>query len=252
MKKSLAIIVCLFFTARLFAQDCMQYMYMQKNKTIEMTATNNKGEVSFKSVTKVSDVNTTGGVTTANVVSEGYDKNGKLMNTSNITYKCDGGVMMMDMSFNMPQQSQQNTKMEMKMTNKGYMEYPSGIQVGDHLKDATTQMETTMNNGMTALTTVQITDRNVVSKESVTTPAGTWDCFKITYKTTSSTTLKGGASADTVNNAMSAMDKLRAKFGKLGPKMPSNTSETTLWYAPNFGMVKFQGKTFQMELTAIR
>lgn len=231
----------------------MQYMYMQKNKTIEMTATNSKGEVSFKSVTKVSDVNTSGGVTTADVVSEGYDKNGKLMNTSNITYKCDGGVMMMDMSFNMPQQSQQNTKMDVKMVNKGYMEYPSGIQVGDHLKDATTQMEMTMNNGMTALTTVQITDRNVVSKESVTTPAGTWDCFKITYKTTSSTTLKGNSpSADTINNAMSAMDKIRAKLGKFGPKTPSNSSETTVWYAPNFGMVKFQGKTFQMELTAIK
>ncbi len=253
MKKTVTLIACFFIAAQLFAQDCMQYMYMQKNKTIEMTATNNKGEVAFKSVTKVSDVNTTGGVTTANVVSEAYDKNGKLMSSSNVTYKCDGGVMMMDMNLNAPQASQQNTKMQMKMVNNGYMEYPSGMQVGDHLKDANTQMETTMNNGMTAVTTVQVTDRNVVSKESVTTTAGTWDCFKITYKTTSATTLKGsGPSADTINNAMSAMEKMRAKFGKLAPKMPSNTSETTMWYAPNFGMVKFQGKTFEMELTAIK
>ncbi len=252
MKKSVAFIVCFFIAAQLFAQDCMQYMYMKKNRTIEMTATNNKGEVAFKSVTKVSDVNTSGGVTTANVVSEAYDKNGKLMSSSNVTYKCDGGVMMMDMNLNVPQASQQNTKMEMKMVNNSYMEYPSSMHVGDHLKDASTQMETTMNNGMTAITTVQVTDRNIVSKESVTTPAGTWDCFKITYKTTSATTLKGGANADTVNNAMSQMDKIRAKFGKLAPKMPSNTSETTMWYAPNFGMVKTQGKSFQMELTAIK
>ena len=251
MKKLVSIIACFTIASQLLAQDCTKYMYMQKNKTIEMTAHKDNGDVMFKSVTKVSDVNTENGVTTANVVSEGYDKEGKLMNSSNITYKCDGGVMMMDMSFNSPQQSQQNTKMDIKMINKGYMEYPAGMQVGDHLKDATTQMQSTMNNGMTAVTTIQVTDRIVAGKETVTTTAGTWDCFKITYKTTSSTSFKG-ANGDTVNNAMSAMDKLRAKLGKLGPKMPSNTSETTVWYAPNFGMVKFQGKNFVMELTAIR
>jgi len=251
MKKNLFFIAGLLVTTQLIAQDCTHYMYMQKNKTIEMTAFNDKGDATNKSVTKVSDVNTANGITTANVVVEAYDKNGKLMNSSNVTYKCDGGVMMMDMSFNSPQQSQQNTKIDFKITNKTYMEYPAGMQVGDHLKDATTQMESTMNNGMNSVTTIKITDRTVVGKETVTTPAGSWDCFKITYKTNSSTTFKG-ANADTVNSAMSAMDKIRAKLGKLGPKMPSNTSESTVWYAPYFGMVKFQGKSYMMELTAIK
>jgi hypothetical protein len=253
MKKLIFLIACFLMTARLFAQDCTQYMYMQKNKTIEMTAFNNKGDVTFKSVTKVSDVGTSNGVTTANVVSEAYDKNGKLEGTSNVAYKCDGGVMMMDMNMNMniPQASQQNTKIDLKVINKTYMEYPAGMQVGDHLKDATTQMEATMSNGMTTVTTTQVTDRTVVGKEKVTTTAGSWDCFKITSKTTSSTAFKG-AHADTLNSAMSAMDKLRAKFGKLAPKMPSNSTENTMWYVPGFGMVKYQGKTFIMELTALR
>ncbi len=254
--KKFVLISAIFLTAsRLLAQDCLQYMYMQKNKTIEMTAFNDKKDMTFKSVTKVSDVTTENGVTTANVVSEAYDKNGKLVSSSNVVYKCDGGVMMMDMSFNAQQQSQQssqqNTKINFKVINKSYMEYPNSMQVGDHLKDATSQMEMDMSNGMTGVTTVQITDRMVVGKENVTTPAGSWDCFKITYKTTSSTTFKG-AHADTINSAMSAMDKIRAKLGKLGPKMPSNTSESTVWYAPNFGMVKVQSKTFTMELTGLK
>jgi hypothetical protein len=255
MKKFTLTFAVFLITFRLLAQDCLQYMYMQKNKTIEMTAFNDKKDITFKSVTKVSDVTTENGVTTANVVSEAYDKNGKLINSSNAVYKCDGGVMMMDMSFNAPQQSQQssqqNTKVNFKVINKSYMEYPNSMQVGDHLKDATSQMEMDMNNGMTGITTVQITDRMVVGKENVTTPAGSWDCFKITYKTTSSTTLKG-AHADTINSAMSAMDKIRAKLGKLGPKMPSNNSESTIWYAPGFGMVKIQGKSFTMELTSLK
>jgi len=131
------------------------------------------------------------------------------------------------------------------------MEYPSSMQVGDHLKDASTQMEMDMNNGMTTVTTVQVTDRMIVAKENVTTPGGSWDCYKMTYKTTSSTAFKG-AHADTINSAMSAMDKLRAKFGKFAPKMPSNTSETTIWFAPGFGMVKMQSKNFMMEITGIK
>ncbi len=256
MKKFVFSIACFIITVQLLAQDCLQYMYMQKNKTIEMTAFNNKKEVTFKSVTKVTDVNTANGVTTANVAAEAYDKNGKLVNSSTAVYKCDGGVMMMDMSLNSQQQqaqqqSQQNTKVTFKVLNKSFMEYPNGMQVGDHLKDATSQIEMDMNNGMTGVTTIQITDRIVAGKENVTTSAGSWECFKITYKTTSSTTLKG-AHADTINSAMSAMDKLRAKLGKFGPKMPSNTSESTVWYAPGFGMVKVQGKTFVMELTGLK
>ena len=251
MKKLITLIACFLIASRILAQDCTQYVYLQKNKTIEMTASNDKGDMTFKSVTKVADVNTENGVTTANVVAESYDKNGKLLGSSNITYKCNGGVMMMDMSFNSPQQAQQSPKMNFKVLNKSYMEYPAGLQVGDHLKDATTQMEFDMNNGMTGVTTIHVTDRLVAGKETVTTPAGTWDCFKITYKTASSTSFKG-ANADTVNSAMSAMDKIRAKLGKFGPKAPSNTSESTVWYAPNFGMVKIKGKSFVMELTAIR
>jgi len=253
MKKFVFLVACFLIAVRLFAQDCTQYMYMQKNKTIEMTSFNNKGEANFKSVTKVSDVNTSNGVTTANVVSETYDKNGKLLGTSNVAYKCDGGVMMMDMNMNMSaaQTSQQNTKIDFKIINKGFTEYPAGMKVGDHLKDATSQMESTMSNGMTVVTTIQITDRIVAAKETVTTTAGSWDCFKITSKTTSSTTFKG-AHADTINSAMSTIDKLKAKFAKLGPKMSSNSSENTIWYVPGFGMVKYQGKTFVMELTAIK
>jgi len=251
MKKIILLSACLIVASRLLAQDCTHYMYMQKNKTIEMTSTNDKGDITYKSVTKVSDVNTENGVTTANVVSETYDKNGKLLGSTNVTYKCDGGVMMMDMNYNSPQQSQQNPKMSFKVINKTYMEYPAGMQVGDHLKDATTQMESTMNNGMTGVTTIQTTDRMVVAKETVTTPAGSWECFKITYKTTSSMAFKG-ANADTLNSAMSAMDKMRAKLGNLGPKVPANTTESTVWYAPDFGMIKYQGRNFTVELTAIR
>jgi len=253
MKKVVCIIAGLLIAARLFAQDCTHYLYMQKNKTIEMTFYTNKGDARFKSVSTVSDVKTDNGITTATVVSQGYDKNGKALGGQNtVRYKCDGKTIMMEMNFDIPQQqSDKSVKMDVKVDG-GFTEFPADMKVGDHLKDATTQMQMGANGNTTATTTVKITNRIVAGQENVTTPAGTWNCFKITYNTTSSTTL-GGANAaqmDTVNNAL---NKLKAKFGKL-IKTPSssNSSESTIWFAPGVGMIKSQTKGGTIELTAIK
>src|SRR5271155_6139265 len=97
MKKLFLTACCFLIASRLLAQDCTSFLYLQKNKTIEMTGYNKKGDVTMKSVSKVSDVNTAGGVTTANVVVETYNKDGKLLGTSSMDYKCDGNGITMQM-----------------------------------------------------------------------------------------------------------------------------------------------------------
>lgn len=260
MKKLILITgTCLLITFKLFAQDCTQYIYMQKDKTIGMTMYKKNGDVTMTYTTTVTDVKTNNGVTTASVSSQAYDKNGKVMgDIKNATYKCDGGVFSMDMNMNIPQQNnakqpQPVAKMEIT-SNSSFSEFPTSLNVGDHLKDATTTMETTGSNGMTFVMTVKITDRIVAGKETITTPAGTWDCFKITSNITSSTTFKG-AQADTLNNAMSQLDKLRAKLGGLGAKMgaPKPTViSSTIWFVPNFGVVKQESKDSYSELTSLK
>jgi len=252
MKKVVCIIIGLLVVVKLFAQDCTHYLYMQKNKTIEMTFYTNKGEAHFKTVSTVSDVTTENGVTTATVVSQAYDKDGKALGQNTVSYKCDGATIMVEMNFNMPQQqSDKSQKMDIKFSG-GFAEFPTGMKVGDHLKDASTQMQMGANGNTTATTTVRITNRVVAAQENVTTPAGTWNCFKITYNTSSTTSLDGAdaAQTDTLNDAMS---KLKAKFGKF-MKMPSHnySSETTIWYAPDVGMVKSQTKDGTAEITAIK
>ena len=103
--------------------------------------------------------------------------------------------------------------MEIK-SNNSFAEFPSAVNVGDHLKDAATTMETTGAEGTTFITSIIATDWVVTGKETVTTPAGTWDCIKITYIVTSSTTFKG-AEAYTLKKAMGQLDKIRAKLGGL-------------------------------------
>ena len=63
------------------------------------------------------------------------------------------------------------------------LEIPYDLEVGQTLPDAETKTKTGMN-GMNLMTvTLSISDRKVESKESITTPAGTFECFKITQIT---------------------------------------------------------------------
>jgi len=241
MKKSLlTTLICLFITKGLFAQDCLHYLYLQKDKTIEMTGYNKKGDITAKTSSKVADVKTEGGITTANVVTDVFDKTGKKMGTSNMDYKCDGSNVSVQMHFNADQPSGKSGTMNINVAGNMTEQYPADMKVGDHLKDYTSQMQ--MVSGTTA--TVKVTDRIVEAKENLTTPAGTWDCFKISYKSNVTTSFAKSTS-DTVN-------KFNSVFNKIGIKPPSSTSETTIWYVPGFAVVKTETKNGYTEITGIK
>ena len=215
MKKLIFIFLSLIVTLDIFAQDCTQYIYMRKGKTIETTMYNGKGEVMAKTISFIFDVSTTAGTTTASVIAEHFDKNGKSGGKKNITYSCNGGALTFDMNAN----GGGNVKFK-----SGALSYTGTMSIGQHFDDTNFQMEMTMGD-KTMESNGKITDRQVVAKESVTTPAGTWECFKITYKTTTTVT---------------------------GMAMPPMTMETTEWFAPNFGIVQSRLGAAVSKITGIR
>lgn len=212
--KYLLTLVCLIAVTALHAQDCKNYYYTQNNKTVEMTLYNKKGVVAGKNVYHVSNVKSSGSSVTSDVNSEMFDKKGKSIAKSMMTVQCNGGVMMLDMKMFIPQQQSEQFKTEAKANNV-FIEYPASMKAGDMLKDANMNMEIT-NNGMQQTLTMNITNRKVEGKESITTPAGTWECFKITSKS-----------------------RIHMKMGPIG--IPMNM-ETTEWFAPGFGIVKTESK----------
>jgi hypothetical protein len=222
MKYSLFASLC-FISLSAISQDCKTYYYLQNNKTIETTFYNKKGEASGKQVYSVSDYKNSGGVSTATINSEVFDKKGKSTNKSTGVVKCTGGIMMMDMKMTMPQGQKYGT------TNANaesvFIEYPSKINVGENLKDG--HMELDMDNkGMKQNLTLDVTNRKVEGKEKITTSAGTWDCYKITYG-------------------------LKMKIKTMGIGVPLNM-DVTEWYAPGFGVVKTQSKYGETAITSIK
>ena len=225
MKKLSTVLLFIGMYFILPAQDCKNYYFFQNAKVIEMTITNKKGEPSGKQVYTVTSATNSGSTATAVVNSEMFDKKGKSITKADMNVKCNGGVMMMDMKIFIPsQQAEQFNKAEATASNV-FLEYPSNMKAGDNLKDGNFNMEIN-NNGLKQTLNMVIDNRKVESKESVTTPAGTWDCFKISFHS-----------------------KLNIKTGPIG--IPMNI-EGTEWFAPGFGIVKSESKNGGTEITSIK
>lgn len=208
------------------AQNCTGFYYLQNNKKVEMTHYNKKGKDSGKSVYSMSNVSTSGGTTSGTIQSEQLDGKGKVIASAINQVKCTGGVMMMDMKMFLPsgQQEQMGTNATANAT-AVYIEYPASLKEGDALKDGKFDMEFKTSAGMNGSVAMTISDRKVAGKESVTTPAGTWECYKITY---------------------------HAKINfKIVIGIPINM-DVTEWYAPGFGVVRSEAKGTKSEITSVK
>ena len=221
--KAFFFIVALIAVSVIQAQNC-NYYYFQNNKTITMGFFNKKGSQDGTLIYKISGVEKTGGTTTGTVVSEYFDKKKKSYGQSTGKMKCSGGVLLIDMKTLLsPQQNQQFQSADVQ--GKGfYLEYPSVMKVGETLKDGSFDMDMKMESGLMARIKMDLTDRVVQAKESVTTPAGSWEAFKINY------------------NSKTVID--------MGFAIPIRM-EMTEWFVPNLGVVKTEHKMGKSELLSI-
>src|SRR6187399_2285301 len=215
----------LFFSGNIFSQDCSNYYFLQNSKTIEMTISNNKGKESGKMTYFISDSKKNGSSITATINSEFVDTKGKTITKATNNVKCENGVMQMNMkTFIPPAQMEQMKSGEAKATDV-YLEYPANMKVGDQLKDGQFNMDYE-SNGLKSSIEISITERKVEGKESVTTPAGTWECFKI-----------------------SAKNKIVSKVAGIGFPIKMDVIE---WFAPGFGIVKTESRSGKTEITSIK
>jgi hypothetical protein len=207
-----------------YTQSCNNYFFLQNGKTVEMSLYNKKDKLTGVNTYKVSDVKNSGGVVTGSLAMTMTSDKGKEIATSKSKVKCAGGVYNIDMQAFIPSAQMEQVK-TIDASSEFYLSYPGNMKIGDALPDG--QFATDASNGGIPMTLeMSITNRKVTGKESLTTPAGTWDCFTITSN-----------------------QKIRTKIAGIG--VPFNF-EVTEWYAPGFGIVKTESKSGRTEITAIR
>jgi hypothetical protein len=160
------------------------------------------------------------------VNSEFIDTKGKTITSATNNIKCVDGIMQMDMKVFIPAAQQEQMKTGSANASDVYLEYPSNMNIGDQLKDGQLNMDYESTSGLKSSIEISITERKVEGKESVTTPAGTWECFRI-----------------------SSHNKIVSKISGIGIPIKMDVTE---WFAPGFGIVKTESKAGKTEITAIK
>lgn len=194
-------------------QDCKSYYFLQNNAEIEMSIYDGKGTLVAKNIEKVLNVNRTANVISSNFSTTLKDAKGKNLSNGSGKFQCNGTEVLLDLQMAMPNIPQlQNMKME-PGSNEIYLSYPATLKEGQTLAGGEKEMHGNMN-GMEISMLLKVSDRKVGAKEKITTPAGTWDCYKITYK-------------------------LSFTVQMMGTNFPMDLDlNATDWFAPGFGIVK--------------
>ncbi len=173
---------------------CDNMMFFNEGATATMTSYDDDKKITgsakttFTKVTKLTD----GASVSAH--QEHFDKKGKPSTQTDFTFKCINGTLYMDMKMMMPQNNQ-NASQDMEMVIDGVdLEMPSKLEVGASLKDANITVSYKSKSNGTVIPmmgmTVRIFNRRVEAKESVTTPAGTFECYKISEEAETQTIFK--------------------------------------------------------------
>ncbi len=173
--------VCSIFLGGILAQDCPMYYPDMENAQLEYKQYDKKGGLTGSSIQKITSIKKSAGSTEVTVAAESFDAKGKSLGSIELKARCEGGVYYIDMKNFMSQESMEAYKdMEMKMEG-GALEIPASMKAGDVLKNGDMKMSFS-SGGMTIMNiTMNISNRKVDAVESITTPAGTFECYKISY-----------------------------------------------------------------------
>lgn len=207
MKKVTLLLVTLLFGMAGIAQNCENVFSTNEGTFIEMKSYSAKGKLTGTTRQTITDVEKTGKGVNIKVKTEALDAKGESQGIMNLEMRCENGVFYMDMK-NFMNQSQMEGLEDGKVKIDGIdLEFPEKLSPGQTLKDGTMTMSFEGGGVMAMNMTVRIFNRKVDAIENITTPAGTFEAYKISYDIET----------------------------KMGLKM---TNKATQWYAKNVGAVR--------------
>jgi hypothetical protein len=174
------LVALLLFTFPILSQECSTFYPFSEGTTMQITSYGANQKIAAIVDYTVTNVSTVSGVETATMNSTIKDKKGELIAETNYEMSCTGDRVSIDFKSMMsPQIMQQFKDMKTEITGTN-LDLPNSLSVGQTLPDASMEIKISLS-GINMDMATQIKNRKVIDKESVTTPAGTFVCFVITY-----------------------------------------------------------------------
>lgn len=195
VRNSFLPVALLLISVGLNAQDCGGYYHVKGGTSMGYKTFNDKGKLTGSNKQTIQSKTVTAKGVDYTVRNEAWDDKDKLISDGTLTMRCEDGKFFIDMKSLMDPAAMGDMK-DMQMEVSGVdMEIPSTMAMGQTLPDANVNISFAMNGMVIMKMYVKITNRKVVSQESVTVPAGTFDCLKITYDIETKAMAKISASA---------------------------------------------------------
>ena len=160
---------------------CGDFEQFKTGTVFTMTNYNAKGKAESTVTSTVKSATNTATGVTADINAIMLDSKSKEINKVDYTVTCEAGEVKMDMkAFAAGAAAQQGQ--DMQMTFEGNtLNYPKTMTVGQTLPEGNMKVNMSSNGALMTTMDIRIYDRKVEALESKTTPAGTWQCYKISY-----------------------------------------------------------------------
>jgi len=166
------------FCGGVFGQNCSHYYPMEEGATFQYTNYDKKGRTEGIADYKITEVVTNEGTTQATMSIALTDEKGKEIYNTSYSFSCANNKVSIDYESLLPESMiDQMGDMEMEITGTD-IELPNNLEVGQFLPDANVTLTMSVA-GMNMKTVVNILNRKVEKKETITTSAGSFDCFVI-------------------------------------------------------------------------
>lgn len=206
--------------------NCDIYYPMKEGAKFQITNYNKKQKVTSVIDYNVVKIQNTSAGTVGTLTTTVKEGKSKVIASQEFDIICKDNKLSVDFETlfdpSMLDQLGENVEYEITGTN---LDWPSDFTVGSTLPDASMSMNISMA-GMNMTTTVDIINRKVIGQEKVTTPAGTFDCYVLTYDTSAKTMGMGmtTSSKQWVAKGVGMVKQEDSSKGKL-----DSTSELTLF-----------------------
>lgn len=170
--------------------DCESYYPTVVGAKLEYTYYDENNKTTGYSRQEVKDVKDYGAGIEVTMAVETSDKKNKDTFKSDFVFRCEGNKFFVDMRNMIPPGTEEAYKdMQVEM-DADMLEFPNHPVEGQTLPDGHLTMRV-KNADITMLTmTVDITDRKVMGFETITTPAGTFECVKVYQSSTTKSIIK--------------------------------------------------------------
>jgi hypothetical protein len=175
----IALLLCHFLPLQA-QQDCDAYFPLNEGAVFEMTQYSDKGKEESKTRSTVKDISSAEESLTATVTVEYFDKKGESTYTSEYGVSCREGNFHLDMRSMMNSQNMASMQGMQIDVEADEMAFPLDLSPGTELPDAHLKVSMSSSGLNMAGMQVMVSNRKVLPRESITTPAGTFDCTVIT------------------------------------------------------------------------